>query len=71
MVNPFEDESSTYRVLINNERQYSLWPASIKVPPGWSVAVDSTTREVCLEYIDQHWTDMRPQSLRESMETGA
>jgi MbtH protein len=71
MVNPFEDESSTYRVLINNERQYSLWPASIKVPAGWSVAVDGTTREVCLEYIDQHWTDMRPQSLRESMETGA
>jgi MbtH protein len=71
MVNPFEDESSTYRVLINDERQYSLWPTSTKVPAGWSVVVDGTTREICLEYIDQHWTDMRPQSLRESMEIGA
>jgi uncharacterized protein YbdZ (MbtH family) len=67
MVNPFEDERNTYRVLINNERQYSLWPTSIKVPAGWSVVVDGATRKTCLEYIDQHWIDMRPQSLREAM----
>ncbi|GAB2858133.1 MbtH family protein [Actinoallomurus bryophytorum] len=70
-MNPFEDESSTYRVLVNDERQYSLWPASIKVPAGWSVVVDGATRKVCLDYIDQHWIDMRPQSLREAMERGA
>jgi MbtH protein len=71
MVNPFEDERSTYRVLVNDERQYSLWPASIEVPAGWAVVVDGTTREICLEYIDRHWIDMRPRSLRESMERGA
>jgi MbtH protein len=70
-VNPFEDEKSTYCVLINDERQYSLWPAFIDVPDGWSVVVDGTTRKECLEYIDRHWVDMRPRSLRESMERGA
>ncbi|MDN3354916.1 MbtH family protein [Actinomadura sp. DC4] len=70
-MNPFEDEKSTYRVLINDERQYSLWPASIEVPDGWSIAVDESTRAACLDYIDRHWGDMRPQSLREAMERGA
>lgn len=71
MVNPFEDERNTYRVLINDECQYSLWPVSIEVPAGWLVVVDGTTRGICLEYIDRHWIDMRPRSLRESMERGA
>jgi MbtH protein len=70
-VNPFDDERSTYRVLINSEHQYSLWPTSIKVPAGWSVVVDGATRDACLEHIDRHWIDMRPRSLRESMERGA
>jgi MbtH protein len=67
-MNPFEDEDKTYLALINDEGQYSLWPADLEVPAGWSVVVDGATREKCLEYIDRHWTDMRPKSLREFME---
>lgn len=63
MTNPFEDPDGTYLALKNEENQYSLWPASVEVPAGWSVVHPAATREACLEYINQTWTDMRPQSL--------
>lgn len=67
MTNPFEEHDGTYLVLINDEGQHSLWPALIEVPAGWTVAHPSDTRSACLEYINQHWTDMRPQSLIDAM----
>jgi MbtH protein len=67
-MNPFDDEKNAFCVLINDERQYSLWPMALEVPSGWSAVTESATRKECLDYIDRHWVDMRPQSLRESME---
>jgi MbtH protein len=63
MANPFEDPDASYRVLVNHEVQYSLWPASQPTPNGWSVAHDTDSRVSCLEYIEKNWTDMRPLSL--------
>jgi MbtH protein len=63
MTNPFEDENGTYIVLINDEGQYSLWPDSIDVPAGWTTVYEPASRQACLEYINQNWTDMRPRSL--------
>lgn len=67
MTNPFEDESGTYVVLTNDEAQYSLWPAHLDVPQGWTVAREEDTRQNCLDYIDETWTDMRPKSLVDKM----
>jgi MbtH protein len=67
MTNPFEDPDGIYLVLINDEGQHSLWPAFIDIPAGWTVAHPSDIRQGCLDYIDQHWTDMRPQSLIDAM----
>ena len=67
MTNPFEDEQGTYVVLINDENQYSLWPSYIDVPQGWRIAHPSDSRQACLDYINQHWTDMRPRSLVNEM----
>ena len=67
MTNPFEDEAATYMVLINDEGQYSLWPSFIDVPLGWSVTHPGDSRQACLDYINQHWTDMRPKSLVKEM----
>ncbi|SMO88201.1 MbtH family protein [Melghirimyces algeriensis] len=64
MTNPFEDQESTYLVLMNEEGQYSIWPADIDVPPGWSIVFTENTRESCIEYIYSHWTDLKPHSLR-------
>ena len=67
MTNPFEDETAMYHVLVNDEGQYSLWPSFKDVPQGWTVAKKSDSRAACLDYINQNWTDMRPNSLIERM----
>src|SRR5260370_31915580 len=71
MTNPFEDENGIYHVLINDEGQYSLWPSFIDVPKGWTIIRKSDTRAACLEFINKNWTDMRPNSLIESMKPQA
>jgi MbtH protein len=63
VTNPFEDENATYHVLINDEGQHSLWPSFKEVPKGWTIVHHSDGRAACLEFINQHWTDMRPSSL--------
>ncbi|SDM80652.1 MbtH family protein [Nonomuraea jiangxiensis] len=57
-----------YRVVINDEDQYSIWAASRPAPAGWRDEGFSGDRNACLDHIDQVWTDMRPRSLREAMQ---
>ncbi len=64
MTNPFEDENGVYIVLLNDEDQYSLWPALIDVPSGWRVVHTTDSRKACLDFINANWTDMRPKSVR-------
>jgi MbtH protein len=54
-----------FRVVVNHEEQYALWFVERELPPGWSDAGKRGTREECLAYVEQVWTDMRPLSLRE------
>lgn len=51
-------------VLTNAEDQYSLWPAGVDVPAGWSMVRRAASREEAIAYVESHWTDMRPASLR-------
>ena len=67
MANPFEDEEGVYLVLVNDQNQHSLWPASNPVPAGWKAVHGEDTRANCLEYVSTHWTDMRPAGLVEAM----
>ncbi|MFC6082758.1 MbtH family protein [Sphaerisporangium aureirubrum] len=66
-MNAFDDPDGRFLVLVNDEGQHSLWPSFVKVPAGWSVAHPEDTREACLDYVNQNWTDMRPKSLVERM----
>lgn len=66
MTNPFEDENAGYLVLVNDEEQHSLWPAGIAVPAGWETAHGPAPRAQCLEYVETHWTDIRPLSVRQA-----
>ena len=56
-----------YQVLVNDEEQYSLWPADHEVPAGWHPDGTVGTKQECTDHVDQVWTDMRPRSLREQM----
>ncbi|MCA6094671.1 MbtH family protein [Streptomyces sp. SCA3-4] len=67
MSNPFEDETASYYVLVNDELQHSLWPAFAEIPAGWTVVHGQDKRQACLDYINENWTDMRPKSLVEAM----
>jgi MbtH protein len=53
-----------FKVVVNHEEQYSIWPAHLDTPPGWKDAGRQGTEEECLAYIREVWTDMRPLSLR-------
>jgi MbtH protein len=57
----------TYKVVLNDEEQYSIWPAHRESPSGWRDEGRSGSREECLAHIDRVWTDMRPRSVRERL----
>lgn len=67
MENPFDNESTSYCVLINDEGQYSLWLASARIPAGWHLDFGPAGRQQCLDYVELNWTDMRPKSLIAAM----
>ena len=63
-----QDDATIYRVVVNHEEQYSIWPADQELPPGWRDAGKTGQKADCLEYVKEVWTDMRPLSLRKAME---
>ncbi|MFE2376795.1 MbtH family protein [Streptomyces sp. NPDC059398] len=71
MLNPFDDDSARFVVLVNEERQYSLWPATTEVPGGWAAARAEGSRQECLDFIEATWSDMRPASLVAAMEAAS
>ena len=62
------DENRIYKVIINDEEQYSIWLAERETAIGWKAVGKSGTKTECLEFIKEAWTDMRPLSLRRKME---
>ncbi|GGV66787.1 MbtH family protein [Streptomyces longisporoflavus] len=65
--NPFDDADGRFYVVVNEEQQHSLWPSFSEVPAGWRIVFGEESRDKCLAYVDEHWTDLRPQSLRDAM----
>ena len=64
-----QEDTTIYKVVVNHEEQYSIWPAARENALGRNDAGESGTKEECLAYIKEMWTDMRPLSLRKKMET--
>jgi len=64
------DENTVFRVVVNGEEQYSIWPAHRELPAGWCAAGQTGPKADCLAYISEVWTDMRPLSLRQLMGRG-
>ena len=62
------DSNLNYKVLVNHEGQYSIWPAGRENPLGWSDGGNRGSKAECLAYVKEVWIDMRPLSLRKSME---
>ena len=63
-----KDEEFEYQVLVNHEEQYSLWPTFKAIPPGWRQVGPIGSKDACLAYVDSVWSDIRPLSVRRSLE---
>ncbi len=60
-----------YKAVVNHEEQFSIWPIDRDNPLGWKDAGKTGTKQECLDYIGEVWTDMRPLSLRKKLEENA
>lgn len=63
-----QSDTTIYKVVVNHEQQYSIWPVHRANPLGWEDVGKSGAKTDCLEYIKEAWTDMRPLSLRKKMD---
>ena len=61
------EDTVTYKVVVNREEQYFIWPIKRSCPLGWSDVGKSGKKEEYLSYINEVWTDMRPLSLRKQV----
>lgn len=68
MHNPDNEDTQRYKVVINHEEQYSIWPEDRENALGWTDAGKAGSKAECLAYINEVWTDMRPLSLRQRAE---
>ncbi|MEU4779207.1 MbtH family protein [Micromonospora sp. NPDC023633] len=62
-----QEDDVAFRVVVNDEEQYSIWPVDRETPAGWRDAGRTGTRQECLDHIERTWTDMRPLSLRRAL----
>ena len=58
------EEDFEYQVLVNHEEQYSLWPTFRDIPNGWKQVGPIGTKQECLDYVNEVWTDITPLSVR-------
>jgi MbtH protein len=63
-----QEDTNKYKVVVNHEEQYSIWPVDREMPLGWKAEGKEGSKQECLDYIEKVWTDMRPLSLRKKME---
>jgi MbtH protein len=64
------EDTNIYEAVVNDEEQYSIWPAGRELPLGWKLAGKRGSKAEVLAWIEEVWTDMRPLSLRKRMEGG-
>ena len=62
-----EDSKARFAVVMNDEEQYSIWPAEKEPPPGWRATGKIGTKEECIDIISELWVDLRPKSQREAL----
>jgi len=62
------EDTTIYKVIVNHEEQFSIWPEYKETPLGWTDTGKTGPKTECLAYVKEVWTDMRPLSLRKKME---
>lgn len=63
------NDDMNYRVVFNGEGRFSIWPEYKEIPLGWTAEGTIDKKQACLDHISDIWTDMRPNSLREALDS--
>lgn len=63
-----DSTEAIFQVVINEEEQYSIWPSGREIPAGWRAEGPEATKQECLDYIEENWTDMRPLTVRRQLD---
>ncbi|AJT63313.3 Dimodular nonribosomal peptide synthase [Streptomyces lydicus] len=53
MLNPFDDPTRRYSILVNDLAEYSLWPDELTVPPGWQALRTGLDRQAATAAVDR------------------
>ena len=53
-----------YKILVNHQGQYSIWPETKPAPSGWKETGPTGSKQDVLDWVKTNWTDMRPLTLR-------
>jgi MbtH protein len=67
MQNEIPGDKKKFKVIINRQKQYSIWPAERENEEGWRTVGKRGSKSECIKYIEEVWTDMRPLDLRKLM----
>ena len=59
-----ESNGVTHITVVNGEDQYSVWPAGIDLPAGWTGTGFRGTEDECLDHVSENWRDITPRSVR-------
>lgn len=60
MASVFDEQDKTYLILVNELNQHSIWPDALPIPDGWRVIHGPSERHMAVNFVDTHWTDLRP-----------
>jgi len=60
-------DTTVFKVVVNDDEQFSIWPTYLEIPPGWRDTTIQGSRTECLRHIEQVWSDLRPLRLRTEM----
>jgi len=59
-----------YKVMVNCEDHYSIWPIDRRNPLGWRDVGKRGTKDECISYIGNVWDGMKPLLRKEDMGQG-
>ncbi|MFD6419495.1 MbtH family NRPS accessory protein [Streptomyces sp. NPDC060194] len=59
---------TTHQVLVNEQAQYALYPATRDLPDGWEPEGFRGSVDECVAHVDARWTDTRPRATSDEGE---
>ena len=60
----FSMDGNSFKILVNDEGQHSIWPISQLIPAGWRQVGPTGRKQDCIDWIKKNWPDIAPLSLR-------